>query len=259
MVSAWVLFCAWLRRELTLRKRYAWDTAVELLTGYAVFMLLLLGSKAVGADRMGFGDTEGGIIVGFTILTFVMASYRRLAYSISYEAVSGTLEQFAMSPLGTARVWGTRAASIFVSSALFCMIQLLMMMASTGRWLHLDLGSLLILLVFIYASGQGVGFLLAGFAIVEKQIQQLYQLASWMFLALTMLPVPEFPAMRFLPVAWGTHMARQVMVENVGLADQPMSHTVFLVVHGVVYLVLGLTAFTWCERRARVLGTLGHY
>jgi ABC-2 type transport system permease protein len=258
-VDWWILFKAWFHRELILRTRYAWDTAAELFTGYAVFVLLALGAKAVQLDRMGFGDTESGLIVGFTVLTFVMASYRRLAFSVAQEAVAGTLEQFAMSPLGIFQVWSARAASIFVTSVFLAALQLVMMMATLGRWLDVDVPSVLVLLVFIYASGQGVGFLLAGLAIVEKEIQQLFQLVSWTFLAFTLIPVTQFPALKFMPVAWGTELVRRVMIERVSVVGLPFADLAFLVIHGTVFFALGLGTFALCDRKARIDGTLGHY
>jgi len=134
-----------------------------------------------------------------------------------------------------------------------------MMMATLGRWLDVDVPSLLVLLVFIYASGQGVGFLLAGLAVVEKQIQQLFQLASWTFLAFTLLPVKQFPALKFMPVSWGTELARRVMIEHVSVLDLPFADLAFLVIHGTVLFTLGLGTFALCDRKARIHGTLGHY
>jgi ABC-2 type transport system permease protein len=254
-----LLLCAWLRREWTLRRRYAWDTLAELLTGYAVFMLLALGARVAHLQRMGFGPTESGLIVAFMILTLVMASYRRLAFCVASEAQAGMLEQIAMSSHGRAQVWFTRVVSVFVTSLFFATVQLLLMMLSTGHWLSIDAPRLLPVVVFTYASGQGVGLMLGGLAIVHKQIQELFQLGSWMFLGLTLFSPADFPVLRFLPVAWGTELARHLMLRDSMSRERYLADVGFLCCHGTAWFVLGFAMFLLAEKRARVAGSLGHY
>lgn len=90
---------------------------------------------------------------------------------IQVELLKGTLEQLAMSPLGFGRVLLSRLAAAFLFDLLVMLLFLLLMMASTGKWLHLDLLSLLPLLLLTMAGVLGIGFIMGGLALVFKQIQ----------------------------------------------------------------------------------------
>ena len=254
-----VLFAAWTRREWILRIRYIWDTLAELFTGYAVFVLLALGARITQIERMRFGAAQRSLIVAFMVLTLVMASYRRLASSVAREAAAGTLEQIAMSPLGSLAVWSTRVGSIFFSSLFFAAVQLLLMMLTTGHWLSLDIPSLLPVLALTYASGQGVGLILRGLAIMYKQVQELFQLGSWTFLGLTLFSPMDFPVLKYLPVSWGTELSRRLMLSDMHLWHFSAADLAFLFAHGSAWLAFGMVVFLSAERRARNDGSLGHY
>ncbi len=251
-------FWAILRRQAIELKRYAFNTLSSLVTIYVVFLLLFLGARFVAGGEAVFGDTLEGLIVGFTMWTFALVAYSDVSWAVMREAQQGMLEQLYMSPTGFRWVAISLAVSSFVVSFAFVAPIMGLMMVTTGRYLRLDLPSLLPLLALTLAAVYGIGLAVAGLALVFKRIQAAFQILQFVFVAFLFAPAEPLWA-KALPLTWGTELIGRVVVGGTRLAEIPGVDLLLLAANGAFWLGLGILAFGLCERAARRRGLLGHY
>lgn len=243
---------------ITLR-RYLFDTLSGVITIFLFFLILFYGAKAFAGGRPGFGTTLSSLVVGYMVWMLSIFAYSSVSQNMIEEAQLGTLEQIAMSPLGFGRVVLARTAVSFVIQLGWVLLILFLMMASTGRWLHLDFLSILPLMVLTGTGILGVGLALGGLAVVVKRVQSALQILQIAFIALVAVPVEAAPPMKYLPLAWGSYLLRRVMVGAESLLDFAPADVIFLVSNSAFYFVIGFGCFKYFEKAARHRALLGHY
>lgn len=240
-------------------RRYWLNTIMRLALSYVLFLTIFLGVRMTVGDGEASGDPLSAVVVGLMVWILALRAFRGISGRLSTEATMGTLEQLAMSPLGLGRVLVCRALVEFVVQLVLVLMLLFMMMATTGKWLHLHFLSILPLLFLTVAGVQGIGFAMGGLALVFKRITSVFLLFQYLFVALIAVPVDANPLIRWLPLSWGSHLLRRVMVEGESLLEIPPESLLLLVVTSTVYFGLGFIVFKFFERQARERGLLGHY
>ena len=254
-----VLFKALLKRQFIELQRYAFNTFFSLVSAYMIFLLIFLGAQSLTKNTMIFGETLSGIVIGFMLWFFAVFAYSGVTSFLIQEAYQGTLEQLAMSPFGLDRVLLLRVCISLLFNLGISLFLLVAMMISTNKWLHLDFFSLLPLLILTIGGVLGIGFIMGGLALIFKQIQASFQLLQFVFIALIVTPLDQYPFMQYLPLSWGTHLIEQVMIEGRPLLQMPWRDILFLAGNSAFYFGLGFLVFKGCERVARDRGLLGHY
>jgi ABC-2 type transport system permease protein len=121
----------------------------------------------------------------------------------------------------------------FLITLSFNIAILLLLMVTTGRWLHLDVVSLLLLVLLTLAGVYGIGLIAA--------------------------PVDRFPILRALPLVEGNRLIRQVMAGGLSIIQLPAGDLPALVINSAFYLGIGLIAFNLLLKTAKNRGLLGHY
>lgn len=240
-------------------RRYYVNTVSTLISVYLIFLLIFLGLQAFAGGRAEFGDTTAGLVVGFMVWFLAVFAYSELSWVLMQEAQQGTLEQLSMSPLGLKRVLIGRLSASLVFDFAIMFLFLFLMMFTTGKWLNLNLLSILPLLLVTIASVLGIGFIMGGLALVFKRIQQSFQILQFIFVALVAAPIHTFPFVKFLPLSWGTHLISQSMIGGESITQMSLPDLLLLVGNSVFYFTLGLLAFSHFENVARDRGLLGHY
>jgi ABC-2 type transport system permease protein len=248
------------RRDWTMMKRYMVNSVSSLMSIYMVFMLIFMGLQSVSryASTSGLDGSLEGTIVGFFVWTFTIYAFSNLSWNLTNEAQTGTLEQLYLAPCGFKWVGACTIVSDFVFSFVPIMLLLVAMMATTGKWLRVDLISLVPLLLITLLGGHGVGFALGGLALVFKRIQALFQIVQFVFIGLLVIPI-HVPVAKYLPLAMGNYLIRRTMVDGVRLWRLPPADVLIAVAVGAAYLAVGIAIFSWCERVAKNRGLLGHY
>lgn len=259
MSATLALTAAMFKRYAIELKRYYFNTLSMMVSFYLIFVLVFYGARTFAGGQAGFGDTLAGIVVGFMVFYIVIYAYGELSWVLMAEASQGTLEQLSMSPLGLGRVLVVRILAALVYRVGIMLAFLLLMMATTGQWLRLDLVTLLPLLVFTIASAQGLGFVMGGFALVFKQVQATLGILQFAFVGLLAAPIDRLPWLKYLPLSWGNDLVRRAMIDGVSIFAMPAADLLFLVANGAAYFGLGFLGFKFFERRARERGLLGHY
>lgn len=250
---------AMITRNLINMRRYVFNTISMLVTFYIVFMLLFLGVRGIGGAALASGNTLEGLIVGYLLWMLSLSAYSDLAWDLNQEAQVGTLEQLYVSPIGFNWLNAFNLISGLVLSFVISGVLLVVMMLSTGKYLSVDLISVLPLMILSLLGVYGIGFAMGGLALIFKRIQAFFQIFQFVFVAFLALPLDRFPWAQFLPLTMGGHLLRQVMIHGTRLWELPASSVAVVVVTGVSYLAVGLAVFEWSARIAKRKGLLGHY
>ena len=256
-MSRLVLVRTIVAKSVILLKRYAFNTVSQLAGLYMMFVVLFFGGRALAGAA--FDDTLAGLIVGFFLFTMAIVAFSGLSWDLMREAQWGTLEQLFMTPYGFEWVMVVKTSVNVLLSLLWGSIMLALMMATTGRFLHVDVLTVVPVALLTLASAVGIGFVFGGLALVYKRIESVFQLFQFGFIGLIGAPVGRYPFLEALPISLGSHLLRRTMGEGVRLWELPPGDLAVLVANAAVYFAVGLLVFRFASRKARRDGVLGHY
>lgn len=238
--------------------RYLPNTLSLIVTFYVIFLGMFLGIQVVG-DPSTAGESVRYVIVANAFWLLLMLGINSMGFEIATEATRGTLEQLYMSPVPTWQILLSRMAGTLAVNGLIMALMVAMSMATARTWLNLDLPLVLLILLPTLVGVTGLGFAVAGLALVFKQIASLLQVMQFVFLALAFVPLAVSPWLALAPVVKGIDMVRAVMVDGAGAASFGAGDWAALAANGAAYFALGLAAFRAAERRAMARGLLGQY
>lgn len=238
--------------------RYLPNTISMVVTFYAIFLMFFLGIRVIGGSGT-TGESSEYLIVSIVLWFLALMAMQGIGWEITNEATRGTLEQLYMSPVGAWRILLSRMIGSVVVNFAVIVVVLLLNMLTAGTWLEFDLLTLAPLFVLMVTCMLGVGFMVAGLALVFKQIQAFLQIAQFLFFALVAVPVTLSPWLEALPVVRGAMMIRGAMTEGVTLAEFSLPGWALLVANTVFYFALGVFVYKLAERRAMNKGLLGQY
>lgn len=254
----WILFRGTFMKTLITMRRYFFNTLSGLITMYIVFCILFFGAQALGG-AVDMGDTLEGLVVGYFVWMVAMMAYSDLSWHILNEAQVGTLEQMYLTPSGFHWVNAAYLISNLLIQLVLVGLMLALMIITSGQRLVIDVFSILPLLLLTIASVYGVGFIMGGLALIYKRIQASFQILQFVFVIFLTVPLGRYPLARFLPLAMGNSILRQVMVEGTPLTRLAAGDMGVLVLTAVVYLAVGVVVFRYCEEVSRRDGLLGQY
>jgi ABC-2 type transport system permease protein len=246
------------RKEYIELKRYMANTLSMLFTFYFVFLAMFLGIELVGDPSM-VEENVQYVIVSYIFWFLAMMAMQGIGWEIMTEAQRGTLEQLYMSPMGVSRIFAARMIGYIALYMVLIIFLLFISMATAGTWLNLDVVSIFPILILTLISMIGVGFMIAGMSIIFKQINAFLQIAQFIFMALTFVPISVAPYLAYAPFVKGVDLVRQIMMNGLTLSGIPLMDYVILIGNAIVYLLLGLFLFSRCEKYAMSKGLLGHY
>lgn len=253
------LIAAMLKLHLVTMRSYWFNTVAQIGSVYVIFLMIFMGARSLTGGDEAFGDTLSGIVVGSMVFTFLLVAFAQVSNLLMEDALQGTLEHIAMSPLGLTRVMLCRVSTSLVPGLVVTLLVVLLMMASTGKWLHLRLETVVPLLLLTASGLVGVGFALGGMAILIKRIQGIFDAMNLLVGALVVISVETLWFVKFLPVAWGTTLIKRVMIQDLSIVEIPVADLAFLLANSAAYFAIGIGVFRLCEARARERGVLGHY
>lgn len=252
-----VVFRAVARKAVSLRLRYKFNTLANIGMIYVLFLLVFLGGRTFSVQAV--SDSLSGIIVGFFLFTVAQVGFSRVAQDLIEEAQWGTLERLFMTPLGFGRVIVLKTVVNVGLSLVIGTVLLASMMVTTGRYLSVDVVTLAPLVVASLASAVGVGFVLAGLALVYKRVENVFPLVQFGFMGALALSGSDSLVVDLLPLATGMEHLRLAMTAGMGLFEMPVPGLVSLALNAVVYLAVGYAVFGYATTVARRRGVLGHH
>lgn len=252
------LFNANFRKEYIELKRYLPNTIALVVTFYIIFLAAFFGIMFIG-DPASFDTNVQYSIVSVVFWSLTMMTMNFIGYSVITEATRGTLEQLYMSPMGVWKIMLTRIVSQLGLQSVIMILLLFGAMLTSGQWLSLNPMTTIPIIIVTMISMVGVSFMIAGLAIIVKQIQAFLQIFQFVLMGLVFVPITVAPFLAFAPFVKGVNMVRTVMLENLTLTDLPISDYGVLILNSLVYLILGLVVFDRCEKIAMKKGLLGQY
>ncbi|SER81375.1 ABC transporter permease [Salipaludibacillus aurantiacus] len=246
------------RKEYIEMKRYLPNTLALLLTFYIIFLGAFFGIVFIG-DPSSFEANVQYSIISVVFWSLTMMTMNFIGFSVITEAMRGTLEQLYMSPMGVWKIMLTRIVGQFALQSVLMVILLFAAMLTSGQWLSLNPVTTIPIILVTMVSMVGVSFMIAGLAIIVKQIQAFLQIFQFVLMGLVFVPLSIAPFLVFAPFVKGVNMVRTVMMENLTLTQLPWTDYGILAANSAIYLVLGLIVFHRCEKIAMQKGLLGQY
>ncbi len=252
------VFQAVLKKQLRIMRSYGFNTVMQLLTLVVFFAFLYFGARFVASPARMESTTEA-LILGYWVWVGLLLSLSQFTGTITAYAQQGLLEQLFMTPWRLKRILAVEATAAFVIDTSLNLFMLLTFMALSGRWLHLDPLTTLVLYMLTLLPGYGLGYALAGLAMRFKNIQSLFNIVQFLLVPLQILPVERYPWLNLFPFAQGVRLLLRHAREGTLLWEFPVAALGILVLQAVVYLALGLWIYDRLETAARDRGLLAHY
>lgn len=239
-------------------KRYKANTISLLLTFYIIFIAMMFGIQVIGDPAQASTNTQY-IIVNYIFWYFGMMTLQSIGGTISDEAMKGTLEQLFMSPVKPWKILLSRLVGTVLNHFVIVIFLLFLSMATAGEWLNLNPLAIFPILILTLASMIGASFIVAGMALIFKQINAFLQILQFIVAGLTFVPLSVAPYMVVAPFVKGVDMTRMVMINGYTLTDFTTGDYAWLVGNAVVYGIIGVAVYIVCERHAMKKGLLGQY
>jgi ABC-2 type transport system permease protein len=266
MIRRWLkILRAEAYRDLITSLRYPVEMVTGLLILYMFFMGLYTGARML-AGQQGVLAGHDGMVVAFTLWFFAIMAINTMSVDIESEARQGTLEQvYLHAPNYLGLLW-LRAVVHLAYGAWMVIALSLLIQLTTGRWLHLGLDGLPVLIAaaLLGVAGLcGVGLLLGALSLVFKRIGQLSAIVQFGLFFLAFVQLKDLPPMwqAILPHLPLTG-AVQIVIALITPGTDPAFFALrllWLAVDSAVYALLGSLVFLWAEKQARKAGSLSHY
>ncbi len=248
---------AMLVREIQLIRSYFFNYVSSIVTIAIMFSILLFGSRLVISGPAVMDRTAEALVVGFFLWSWLLGGMNTLTWGITMEAQEGTLEQLYMSPYGFPVVSMVMLGVSFLSNLVFTVPLLLVIMLISGKFLHLDVLTVGLLLFLTVLPAYGLGYVFGGLALLYKRIQNLFGVLN-MGIALLFLLPDRFP-FYLIPFTNGYHLLSRAMRHGEGIFHLPAGRLLILILTSLLTLAVGMWIYGLVEKRVKELGILGHY
>jgi ABC-2 type transport system permease protein len=247
-------------RTFTVFRRYPSEALVGVITLGVMFGLFLLGIQYVGGPAANFGSRLDAVIVGYVLWSLTLMTLSDAGYGVQMEAQMGTLEQLYQSPFGPIRILFART---FASISLYLVLNLLVLavlLVLTGRSLSFS-PLLAVPVLTLLLAATGLGFALAGLAVVFKRVDQVMQVAQYVLLFCVITPVENWEGWRgtlgaTVPLAPSAGVVRDISARDTSpsLLDLGVAAG-----NGLAWLIVGVLIYVLLDSAARRRGHLGAY
>jgi ABC-2 type transport system permease protein len=203
-------------------------------------------------------------LIGYTtwkICASVLVDIARIA---TEEAHTGTLEQLFLSGLRPGLVFLARSLGILINHGIRGLVLAFILAVILGVLQPVPPLAVTVFALTL-AGACGLGFALAGLALVYKRIGGALQLLWQMLVFFTGALAPIHNAYlgalsKTLPLTWGIASLRAILMDGATITVLWQNGLLAgLLINTAFYITLGIVFFTWGQRRARELGVLAHY
>ena len=243
-----------------------WDYKFNLITQLVTVSLIFIGAGFLLGGGQFNSAQLAPLLVAYVAWFYARIVIMSTSADLVTEAQAGTLEQMYMSPAPASLLLFGRMFALLISTTLMVLpvaiiLILLLRIQIPLRWEGLPV------LLLTLAGLFGFTLILSGVGLVFKQTEALADLVQNLLLFLTgvFLPVERFPPWlatitKIFPITEGNIVLRNVMLKQQSLATAWNDGSlVFLTIHTILYIGVGLLIFKWCEHIAKQAGSLGQY
>lgn len=248
-------FLSMFKFSLIIQRRYAFELATGL-----IYMLLFLVFTQLGIHSFttasAISDKLSMLIIGFFSFMLINNAISVVAYAIIDSSVTGTLEQAMLSPYGAEGVFLSVAITRSMTNFVITLILIPISMLICNHWFRINFLNLLIVVIPMWLSCWGIGFMIGSLALMFKRIQSFMALTQFLALYLIILPTYPFGVLSLLPIAPQAATLQQLVGLNLQF---PWHWFIYLYINGICYLIFGLLTFKGGECYAKQKGLLGQY
>lgn len=262
---------AFLKRDLLIDTTYRFAFALHLLgilfsVATYYFLARLMGPTVEEGLAEYGGSYFAFVLIGIAFWTYLSTALYAFSGPLHLEQVTGTLEAMLATPTSPlAILLGSSLWSFLLASA---NVLLYLLVGQFLFGLHLSLGgglAALVVLGLTVVSFAGLGIMASGFILVLKRGEPV----TWAFAAFSSLlggvfyPVTILPEWlqtisALLPLTYALHALRLALLQGASWASL-MQDMAVLLLFSVATLGMGLLAFRYAVRRAKMEGTLTHF
>lgn len=243
-----------------------WDYKFSLMTEiFGTFMIIVGIMFFVGQGSI-TQEQVVSTVLGFIITFYAMNAISNMSWSLMQEAQAGTLEQMYMSPAPTPLIILGRSFSSLISASVEMIIVSIAVLLVFRTSLPLSWEMIPILIITIIGL-LGFGYMIGGITLVFKQvgpianiIQNFLMIGNGTFLPIAMMPAWMAAGVSFIPSTLGIVLMRRIAMDGDSLITLWTDGSLpLLMIHSVVFFILGWFVYKWCENIARKQGSLGQY
>ncbi|MDX1960126.1 MAG: hypothetical protein SFU98_16275 [Leptospiraceae bacterium] len=251
-------------RDFIFMKRYPLEPISFLFFMYLILLAILFGFNQLAGGVASLNKEK--MILGYSLMQFVMATQMGWSGQIQNESQTGTLEQLSISGHSLGEVLMARGFSQLPRQTIsfYALLSLYVMSVPNLKFQLLNTIPLTLLYLFVFAIGIfGLSFIFAGLTLLFKRVGFFFQIINFAFLGLfwqDRSSLPDGGILAFLydhfPLSMGM-FGMQDILTNKGM----MNISLFLefTIHCLVFCVLGFIAFYLMEKKARKEGLLSQY
>jgi len=260
----WTILRAEIKRYFLIQWSNPGDSLSWFLYTFLVFIAALVLLNGISGG--GYGQEEQLLVlVGW--LTWMVASdcMSELPHTITDEAQTGTLEQVCLVPVPLAKLLALRSLAYLIGAGAKGVLAVIVAAFFIAP---LPSGpSLMVIFLISLVGAYGLGFALAGVALVYKRAEALVGILFSLMIFLTGALVGLEPlgwvyevAKYGLPLTWGITLMREaIMVDLGGFKIFQVNILVGLGLHSAIYCLFGLSILVRGLHLSRKKGTLSHY
>ncbi len=259
-----VLFLNEAQRFAALWRSYRWSTISSVVVHAVIFPVLMLLFDSL-ASR--YGSSYGAVrqlqsLIGFLVWYLCMKIIVAIPTMIEDESVFGTLENVVLTAIPFQKTVVLRTVVMMLRLGLETALLGFILSLFLGLTLSFTPGMAFVMLLLLLGSC-GVGFALAGLALIHKSVSTLSSVIGNLALLLSGALVPlDGLGMIFIilkysfPMTWGISLLRQLTLTP-GLLNT--AELAGLTLQTMAMLGLGWLVFSRCLQRARGQGGLASY
>ena len=268
-------FGAILQREWRIFMRYpSWIIALLIWPLIFPMMYILTGRALSGPDGSGlevFTQTTGAtdfigyIVIGTTVWMWQNIVLWDIGFSLRNEQMRGTLESNWLSPTWRFSYLLGHTGPQIISMLTFFGITALEFGLLFGVKLNGSIWMILLVMLAAIPAIYGLGFAFASLVITVKEanafvflIRGLVMIFCGITFPISLLPEWMQSFAMWLPPTYLIHGMRAAAFSNAGL-NELLPDLIPLLLFGIVWLIIGYSAFVVMERRARRTGAIGQY
>jgi ABC-2 type transport system permease protein len=224
-----------------------------------------LGNNLV--ERIGlnpFTNYTSFFVIGLAFQGYVSSVITTVSQRIRNEQLYGTIEYYVLSRSGVTSFLFYSALWGFTINTINALV-ILGIGFGLGVKYHIDLLASLLVIILLIISTLGLAFLSGAFTMVIKQgnpisffFSTFTTLMTGVVFPVNVMPLPLRDISYALPLTWALETLRETMLEGVSIY-QVYFPILILLIFDVILLPLGVFAFKYAFKVARVKGTLGEY
>ncbi len=259
-----VLFFNEAQRFAALWRSYRWSTISSVVVHAIIFpVLMLLFDSLAARYGSGYGAARQlQSLIGFLVWYLCMKLMVAMPTMVEEESVLGTLENVVLTAVAFEKTLVLRTVVMMLRLGLETALLGTVLSLALGLTLSFTPGTAFVTLLLLLGSC-GVGFALAGLALIHKSVSSVSSVIGNLALLLSGALVPLdglgtiFIVLKYsFPMTWGISMLRQI-TNSPGFLNS--AELAGLTLQTLLLLAAGWLIFSTCLQRARQQGVMASH